>query len=359
MKKVVTFLVSLLMISANLVSQNNYDHYRTTGNEARGNWNTAHYWKSGNFNGVDYKGQAPMNGSSNVNIAISSKDTILLNRALGSFTSNITMTVENNAYLKISGDFKVRNHVIINIHPDATMIIEGDLDMHQHGNITINGAMQVNNITGNQHNQINGSGTLHILGEVDNNISVDDNLNQVNYPLDDPMPVDLLSFTGQAYENEVMLHWVTASEINNMGFEVQRLNENFNQWEVIGFVDGHYNHNGILEYSFSDMAPEEGVNYYRLRQMDYDGAYKIYGPVAVVFDQLGSSRMEVRIFKTYNTFRVLVPGANSCQLEVFDLNGNRIHADAGSNAFSFPANGTPVIVRITNEYGQHASQTVL
>ena len=359
MKKSLTIVLSLLLVNINLISQNNFDHYRTTGNEARGNWKTAHFWKNVNEGGINYKGLAPVTGSSNINIAISSRDTILLGRALGAFTSNITLTVEGNAYLKISGDFKVRNHVIINIEPEGTFIIEGDLEMHQHGNITINGAMQVDNITGNQHNQINGNGTLHILGEVDGSISVDSNLNQVNYPLDDPMPVDLLSFTGETRDDVVMLHWITASEINNMGFEVQRLNENFNQWEVIGFVEGHYNYNGILEYSFADMAPEQGVNYYRLRQMDYDGAYKFYGPVAVVFDQMGSSQMEVRIFKSCNTFRVLVPGANSCQLEVFDLNGNRIHAEAGSNAFSFPASGIPVIVRITNEYGQHASHTVL
>ena len=67
----------------------------------------------------------------------------------------------------------------------------------------------------------------------------------------------------------VNLSWQTASELNNQGFVIQRSNDNMN-WENIGFVNGAGNSNLLKEYSYNDNNPEE-INYYRLKQLDYDG----------------------------------------------------------------------------------------
>ncbi len=87
------------------------------------------------------------------------------------------------------------------------------------------------------------------------------------------LPVELLDFTAERKESYVHLKWTTVSEINNDYFEVQRLNEN-KQFEKIGEVNGAGNSNQALNYSFIDYEPIAGYNYYRLRQVDFDGKFE-------------------------------------------------------------------------------------
>lgn len=84
------------------------------------------------------------------------------------------------------------------------------------------------------------------------------------------LPVDLVSFTGRMVKNDAQLHWLTASEENNMGWNVQRLSDGKN-WKNIGFVNGHLNSRIQHTYSFIDPALTSGVHYYRLVQYDVDG----------------------------------------------------------------------------------------
>ncbi len=85
------------------------------------------------------------------------------------------------------------------------------------------------------------------------------------------LPVELLDFTLVNVEQGVLLNWSTASEINNYGFEIQRSNDVEN-WQTIGFVKGAGNSNQIQNYSFTDKSPQV-FNYYRLKQIDFDGAF--------------------------------------------------------------------------------------
>lgn len=96
-----------------------------------------------------------------------------------------------------------------------------------------------------------------------------------------PAPVDLVAFSA-AYngENAVDVTWSTATEEDNDFFEVQRSVDGAN-FEVIGTVTGAGNYEGLLDYSFADYSFAEGVSYYRLRQVDFDGAFE-YSPVQAV-----------------------------------------------------------------------------
>ncbi len=85
------------------------------------------------------------------------------------------------------------------------------------------------------------------------------------------LPIELVDFTAKLLANEtVQLDWQTATEINNMGFEVQR-SKNARDWESLGFVEGAGNSEELLTYSFVDAKPNIGFNYYRLQQFDFDG----------------------------------------------------------------------------------------
>ncbi|MFM7023396.1 MAG: hypothetical protein ACKOXB_10485 [Flavobacteriales bacterium] len=85
------------------------------------------------------------------------------------------------------------------------------------------------------------------------------------------LPVELVAFDVRKQDGKTVLSWSTASEINNDYFSVQRSSDGTN-WLQIGTVSGAGNSNALLNYSFADELPGEGVNYYKIVQVDFDGA---------------------------------------------------------------------------------------
>jgi len=84
------------------------------------------------------------------------------------------------------------------------------------------------------------------------------------------LPVELVYFSGKAVDEQVVLHWQTASESNNRGFEIQRSKDG-TSWDEIGFIEGKGTTTEAQDYSFLDQSPLPRINYYRLRQLDFDG----------------------------------------------------------------------------------------
>jgi len=93
------------------------------------------------------------------------------------------------------------------------------------------------------------------------------------------IPVEFVSFNYVLFGNNVELNWVTATETNNSGFEVQRFYQG--KWEAIGFVVGNGTTSQISEYRFVDGNLSEGKYYYRLKQIDFDGKFKFSKQIEV------------------------------------------------------------------------------
>ncbi|MBK9542146.1 MAG: T9SS type A sorting domain-containing protein [Bacteroidetes bacterium] len=87
-----------------------------------------------------------------------------------------------------------------------------------------------------------------------------------------PLPIELMTFAAHAVEKGCELEWVTATEINNDFFTLER-SQDGKSFEEIGKVKGAGNSSQILNYNFTDEHPNSGVSYYRLKQTDYDGQY--------------------------------------------------------------------------------------
>ena len=87
------------------------------------------------------------------------------------------------------------------------------------------------------------------------------------------LPVELVDFSAGITNQNVTLKWSTATEINNEGFIIQRSvdGKSFND---IGYVKGHGDSDELISYSFKDLAPPSGLIYYRLKQVDFDGAFE-------------------------------------------------------------------------------------
>lgn len=97
-----------------------------------------------------------------------------------------------------------------------------------------------------------------------------------------PLPVELIEFTGYHDEqlNANILNWKTASELNNDYFIVQRSVDGIN-FINIGQVEGRGTTNEMTSYNFVDESPAVGVNYYRLRQVDFDGSSEFSDVISI------------------------------------------------------------------------------
>jgi hypothetical protein len=89
------------------------------------------------------------------------------------------------------------------------------------------------------------------------------------------LPVELLYVTATPVDDSyIRIDWATASEINNMGFDIERSPDGIN-FESIGWADGHGNSNRQIEYSYNDQKViPNNIYYYRLKQQDIDGNYE-------------------------------------------------------------------------------------
>ncbi len=88
--------------------------------------------------------------------------------------------------------------------------------------------------------------------------------------VDCALPVELTLFNGTKQNKESVLFWKTASEKNNQAFYVERSSDGIS-FETIGSIAGNGSTNVTQHYQFTDHFPRTGINYYRLRQVDFDG----------------------------------------------------------------------------------------
>jgi len=107
------------------------------------------------------------------------------------------------------------------------------------------------------------------------------------------LPVELISFDGNLVNEQVLLSWKTASEIDNAGFEIQH-SQDARSWETLGFVKGFGTTLEEQNYKYYDQFPELGINYYRLKQMDTDETYEYSELVSI--NQKGEKEERLTVY---------------------------------------------------------------
>lgn len=168
------------------------------------------------------------------------------------------------------------------------------------------------------------------------------------------VPVELASFSANVVDNGIMLEWSTASETNNLGFEIERASFSttpLQGWKKIGFVEGNGTTSGTNTYSFADNnITETGKYSYRLKQIDYDGSSEYSEVVEVVFDVPAAYTLMQNYPNPFNpstTISFTLPSSSNVTLKIFDVLGNEIATlvdevkNAGSHQVQFDAAGLP------------------
>ncbi len=104
------------------------------------------------------------------------------------------------------------------------------------------------------------------------------------------LPIGLLSFAGRDDGVNNLLQWTTTSEVNNDYFIIEQGGDG-NNFEAIGKVKGAGNTNS--KYSFIDKNPLRGINYYRLKQVDYDGNFTYSKAISINNHQINKSTVSI------------------------------------------------------------------
>jgi hypothetical protein len=147
------------------------------------------------------------------------------------------------------------------------------------------------------------------------------------------LPIEIVSFAAATNKESVELKWMTATEENNFGFEIQR-SEVRDQgpesgvWSNVGFVEGNGTTNTPHDYSFTDHSASAGTFAYRLKQIDRDGKFG-YSTVTTV--TVGSAPLMFDLAQIYpNPFNpstnieFTVPVTGKASLKVYNIMGQEV-----------------------------------
>lgn len=114
-----------------------------------------------------------------------------------------------------------------------------------------------------------------------------------------PLPVELISFSANIHEEGVLLEWSTGAEINNSHFEIELSYDGVN-WFKIGLVEGSGNSTQNIDYKFLDNSASEGLQYYRLKQVDFDNSFQYSTVKHVSFDKESDKPTSFIAFQNQN-----------------------------------------------------------
>ncbi|OJJ17203.1 hypothetical protein BKI52_31335 [marine bacterium AO1-C] len=264
-------------------------------------------------------------------------------------TADVSITIDGDLNINANGADPA-----FTVPTGVTLIVTGNLNSDNNNVLyTINGTLQVDGtFTVKNGNQFAGNGTLKggTLVVKNNNTCAGtcpsitfstccENGGSDCFPPGSPstfctnnntsgLPVELLYFRASANQSKVLLNWATIQEINNKHFIIQR-SRDVQIWQAVDTVDGHGNSEDLLHYETIDEPLEEGLFYYRLKQVDFDGT-SAYSPIEGVY--VSSNRIRLLVFPnpvTDQEFQVRLNGVSGrINFQLTDILGKRLWQDA-------------------------------
>ncbi len=163
--------------------------------------------------------------------------------------------------------------------------------------------------------------------------------------IEEIVPVEFVSFTSSVSSDFILLKWETATEINNSGFEIQRLkNNNINklqEWESIGFITGNGTTTEPQSYFFVDENLDIAEYQYKLKQIDFDGSFHFSNTIEVKIASPADFILKQNYPNPFNpstTIHYTIPNVSPSsssraesrdegslvQLKIYDILGNEV-----------------------------------
>jgi hypothetical protein len=189
-------------------------------------------------------------------------------------------------------------------------------------------------------------------------------LDNVYFYSENSLPVKLTAFTAAAKANSVVLNWETATEINNRGFAVERSKDG-RAWSELTFVNSTAPNGGGSTYTSVDFSPLKGMNFYRLRQMDFDGKFS-FSPVKQVNFNGKADAVSVYPNPARGTVNVLVdPTSKNVNYSIINAMGRSLKSGillSEGNVNKVNLQGLPAgvyMLQVTDEKGTKTTRLVV
>ncbi len=258
--------------------------------------------------GATWGGTSP--GYSGLNTPIVAHDVESASDLTFANSNGRTLTISTGGVLVVRGDIlfnTTKNNAAVVVQSGATLIVFGSVELGKNNaGITVEAGGVV--VVTQQITAVGNNGTIAGEGKVytpstdlndggigegavqpidnldgDGFVDIENYVNDVEAGgNDNPLPVELIHFKA-IVENNVLLQWATASEINNDHFSIER-SEDGEFFYEIGQVEGNGNTNEVISYSFKDALFLAPVEYYRLKQVDFNGEYEYFHAIRVETD---------------------------------------------------------------------------
>lgn len=162
---------------------------------------------------------------------------------------------------------------------------------------------------------------------------------------DQPLPVELTSFTSVVVNSDVTLNWTTSSEVNNSRFDIERSSGSV--WSKVGTVAGNGTTSELKSYSFTDRGLSSGSYNYRLKQVDFNGNHEYFNLSNEVIIGVPSafelSQNFPNPFNPSTTIKYQISQPGKVMLSVYDMSGKEVASlvnefkEAGYYSVSFNA----------------------
>jgi len=196
----------------------------------------------------------------------------------------------------------------------------------------------------------------------------------IGLAINDPLPVELSSFSASVKGSRVLLEWKTETEINDLGFNIERSSAVIKtSWKTIGFVKGNGNSNSPKYYYYTDAdIHKTGIYNYRLKQIDNDGSFIYSNEIVVNFsfpENFSLSQNYPNPFNPITKINFSIPAKQPVTLQIYNTLGEEVVEllneikDAGSYSITFNGSNLPsgvyICCLLTADFSDFIKMTLL
>lgn len=187
--------------------------------------------------------------------------------------------------------------------------------------------------------------------------------------IDNPvlLPVELSDFSAVVDNGDVVLNWQTASESNNAGFSIEHAVGDEGGFEEVGYIDGAGNSREAQSYTYTVKGLDIGKHRFRLKQLDFDGAFEYSEVVETTIELAGTHRLGAAYPNPFNpstTFELVVGREQHVKIDIINALGQRVQRlfDGNMEAnkptnFTFQAGMLPTGLYFYRVVGENFAQT--
>jgi hypothetical protein len=173
------------------------------------------------------------------------------------------------------------------------------------------------------------------------------------YTSGSPLPINLAKIDVKQINRKNYLTWQTASEVNNSHFEIEHSKDGIN-FKKIDIVKGGGNSTSILDYGYTHIDVEDGIHYYRLKQVDFDGTFD-YSDVVTVNVNNSKYSNDLTIYPNPSNGIFNINSDKSQVIKIYDVLGNlkmTKNISEGKNLINTSEIGFNGLIHIKDEYGK-------